>query len=219
MNEHRSYPAEPEPRWFTGEANYPDQEWDARGAGGGRYPDESYRYAQAAPGAGAVGPRSGQPLPPLPDSGRDAMGGAGALSGSAPFPQGGDDPQRFHTEAIDRTALRSGGGAAQAAEGGVYRTRRTTMAIPIWVGAALLALPVLRLLLDSAFGSPLSAAGVISGIFALIGLPLVAAGLYGVLTGALRMPDAPGALAWLRVPAVYLPIGLVLFLAAGLAAG
>jgi len=218
VNEHRSYPAEPEPRWFTGEANYPDQEWDARGAGGGRYPDESYRYAQAAPGTGGgVGPRSGQPLPPLPDPGRDAMGG-GALSGSAPFNQGGDDQQRFHTEAIDRTALRRGG-AAQPAEGGVYRTRRTAVAIPIWAAVALLALPVLRLLLDSAFGPPLSAAGVVSGIFTLIGLPLAAAGLYAVLTGALRVPDAPGVQAWLRAPAVYLPIGLVLFLAAGLAAG
>jgi hypothetical protein len=217
VDEHRNYPAEPEPRWFTGEGNYRDSEWEARGAGAGRYAEEGYRYAAAPAGAGPVGPRSGQPLPPPPDSGREPLA-PGALSGSVPFNQGGEDQQRSHTEAIDRSALRRGGGAASAGEG-VYRTRRPTVAIPLAVATVLLALPAVRLLLSSAFGSTLSAAGVISAIFTLIGLPMVAAGLYGLLTGALRVPQAPGVAAWLRTPMAYLPIGLVLFIAAGLAAG
>ncbi|HET8681688.1 MAG TPA: hypothetical protein VFM54_07415, partial [Micromonosporaceae bacterium] len=219
MNEHRSYPAEPEPRWFTGEGNYRDSEWEARGAGAERYAEEGYRYATAPAGASPVGPRSGQPLPPPPDSGRDSMAPApGALSGSVPFNQGGEDQHRFQTEAIDRNALRRGGGAAPGSDG-IYRTRRPTIAVPLAVAAVLLALPAGRLLLSSAFGSTVSAAGVISAIFTLIGLPMVAAGLYGLLTGALRVPEAPGVAAWLRTPMAYLPIGLVLFVAAGLAAG
>jgi hypothetical protein len=89
----------------------------------------------------------------------------------------------------------------------------------IGIGIALLALPVLRLLYTGALGPSLSVSGVISGVLVLPALPLAGLGLYGLATGAARIPDAPAHHAWLRTPVAYLTVALVLFVAAGLAAG
>jgi hypothetical protein len=88
----------------------------------------------------------------------------------------------------------------------------------IGIGIAVLALPVLRILFAGAFGPSLSVAGVISSVLMLLALPLAARGLYGLATGAARIPDAPAHHAWLRTPLAYLTVALVLFVAAGLAA-
>jgi hypothetical protein len=47
-----------------------------------------------------------------------------------------------------------------------------------------------------------------------LGLPVVAYGLHGLLNGP--APSSPAA--WLRIPLVYLPLGTLLFLLAALAA-
>jgi hypothetical protein len=88
----------------------------------------------------------------------------------------------------------------------------------IAIAAIAAALPIIRLLRDSIFGPTLSASGVISSVFVLLGLPLGALGLYALATGAARVANAPTRQAWLRPPVAYLAIALVLFLAAGLAA-
>jgi hypothetical protein len=89
----------------------------------------------------------------------------------------------------------------------------------IGIGIAVLALPVLRILYTGAFGPSPSVGGVISSVLMLLALPLAAPGLYGLATGAARIPDSPAHHAWLRPPVAYLTVALVLFLAAGLAAG
>jgi hypothetical protein len=48
------------------------------------------------------------------------------------------------------------------------------------------------------------------------GTPIVAMGFYGLMTGAAAAGPTPGR-AWLRTPLAYLPIGLALLVAAGLA--
>jgi len=100
----------------------------------------------------------------------------------------------------------------------IHRARRPAAAAMIGIAAAAGALPLVRILLASAFGSSLSASGVISSLLTLLGLPLGALGLYGLATGAARVPDAPAPHAWLRPPVAYITIALVLFVAAGLAA-
>jgi hypothetical protein len=102
---------------------------------------------------------------------------------------------------------------------GIHRAKRPAVGVMIGIGIAVLALPVLRILYTGAFGPSLSVGGVISSILMLLALPLAAPGLYGLATGAARIPDSPAHHAWLRPPVAYLTVALVLFLAAGLAAG
>jgi hypothetical protein len=84
--------------------------------------------------------------------------------------------------------------------------------------AAVIAIPVVRVLLAGAFGPSPAAGAVISSALVLLGLPLGAIGLYSLATGATRIPGAPTPHAWLRPPLAYLTVALVLFAAAGLAA-
>jgi hypothetical protein len=78
-------------------------------------------------------------------------------------------------------------------------------------------LPALRLLASAAAHSPVPAGGVVAGTLLVLGLPTLAIGLYSLSTGAVSLSE-PGRV-WLRPPTAYLAVGLVLLVAAGLAAG
>jgi hypothetical protein len=127
------------------------------------------------------------------------------------------ETQRFHAEAIDRTALRR---PAAPASDGVYRSKRPAAGIVFAILAGVFEIPALRLLADAAIGGPVVASGVVAGTFLVAGLPMVALGLYALVTGANRLPadGGGGAQAWLRPPTAYLPVGLILLIAAALAA-
>jgi hypothetical protein len=127
--------------------------------------------------------------------------------------------QGYHAEPIDRAALRRPAAPAEPVGDGVYRTRRPGIALLLALAAAALEVPALRLLMEGAFGEPISAPGVVAGTFLMLGLPAFALGLYALVTGAVRLPDQPPGRIWLRPPLAYLAVGLVLFIAAALAAG
>lgn len=101
---------------------------------------------------------------------------------------------------------------------GVYRRSRPGLGILLAiVTVAMLALVGIMLAGHLTSGGPFSPSAVISATFALVGLPMTAWGLYPLLgMGSQSGPDHYSVL--LRAPYVYLLTGLVLLLAAGLAA-
>jgi hypothetical protein len=159
----------------------------------GRAPFDQGRPGDAQTGQlPPLGPRSGEPLPPIP-----------------PGPAGVPRP----AEGVRRPT-----GPASPVGDGVYRSRRPAAAILFGLLAALFELPALRVLLSGAFADQVSAAGVLAGTFLIVGLPIFAMGMYALVTGAGRLPASAGDRPWLRPPLAYVTVALALFLAAGLAA-
>jgi hypothetical protein len=95
----------------------------------------------------------------------------------------------------------------------VYRSRRPISAMIIAVVSALLMVPVILLLVQVTFVDDPAVRGVVPAVLLTFGLPLAGFGLY-----ALAAHTGPSSRdSWLRPPVVYLPVGLLLLLAAGLA--
>jgi hypothetical protein len=99
----------------------------------------------------------------------------------------------------------------------IYRARRPAVAILLIIPAVAVGLLLIRALAISAFGDPFLIGGVIASACALTSLPLVVAGLYGLVTGAAHGAEHYGFKVWARPPLAYLLVGLAFALAAGLA--
>lgn len=152
---------------------------------------------------------------------------AGATSG-APFSTvgppssanvfGGSPSVAAPTTAVPTLPPPAPAGAPKAPElgRGVYRSRRPALAAGLVALTVLFELPALRIFASAALASKVDAAGTISSIFLILGLPMFAMGLYGLITGAAAA--AAGSRTWLRTPLAYLPVAVILFLAAALAA-
>lgn len=94
----------------------------------------------------------------------------------------------------------------------VYGSRRPVSAVVFAVLTVVLLLPAVLLLGQATFVDDPTARGVVPAVLLTLGLPLTGLGLYSLAGGG----RAGGRDAWLRPPVAYLPIGLVLLLAAGL---
>jgi hypothetical protein len=108
--------------------------------------------------------------------------------------------------------------AAENVGGAIYRTRRLGVATVLTIVALVAEVLMVRVLLTGAFAHTVQANAVLGGIFAMCGTPLVTMGLYGLMTGAALAAGPHPGRAWLRTPLAYLPVGLALLIAAGLAA-
>jgi hypothetical protein len=151
-------------------------------------------------------------------------GGPGFDADLAGRPPRGDfdppAPPEYHpTQQIDRGALRRPAGPAPAPAPAptVYRSRRPGLIVLLVMGCSVIQLLLLFVLVHSMFAGNFAAGGMLASIFSLVGVPVTAMGIYALVTGA---PAAGGnpVHAWLRAPTAYLPVGLVLLIAAALAA-
>jgi hypothetical protein len=120
-------------------------------------------------------------------------------------------------EPMDRAALRRPSGGSGTLGDGVYRSRRPGLAAAIVAVTMVFELMALRLLGSAFFASGVQVGGSIASSFLVLGLPMFGFGLYGLLSGAAAAPGSDLRV-WLRPPLVYLPVALVLFVTAGLAA-
>jgi hypothetical protein len=96
----------------------------------------------------------------------------------------------------------------------VYRSRRPVSAVVIAVVAALLMVPVILLVIQVTFVDDPAVRGIVPAVLLALGLPLTGTGLYRLAAGG---GGATGRDVWLRPPVAYLPVGLILLIAAGLA--
>ncbi|MEU4420963.1 hypothetical protein AB0F81_10065 [Actinoplanes sp. NPDC024001] len=101
--------------------------------------------------------------------------------------------------------------AVETESKGVYRTRRSLSSIILAAAVALLLVPVLRLLATVTFAADATPRGIVPAVLLTLGLALTGFGLFAASGGTISRDS------WLRAPVAYLPAGLVLLLAAGLA--
>lgn len=108
-------------------------------------------------------------------------------------------------------------GGSSSQSGGVYQSNAANLGSLAWIAALVIAMPIVYVMIRAlaAGGNVILSGAVASGMFALAGLPLTAYGLQA----ALKHKPGPEGISPLRAPYVYLVTGLVLILAAGMAAG
>jgi hypothetical protein len=94
----------------------------------------------------------------------------------------------------------------------VYQTRRPVSSVLVAVVMGVLMIPIVRLLIDATFAGDPSARAIVPAVLLTLGSALTGIGLFSIARGGPLGRDA-----WLRPPVAYLPAGLVLLVAAGLA--
>jgi hypothetical protein len=94
----------------------------------------------------------------------------------------------------------------------VYHSRRPVSSFLVAIVMVVLLIPVVRLLIDATFTGDPTAGGIVPAVLLTLGFTLTGVGLFTVARGGTLNRET-----WLRPPVAYLPVGLVLLLAAGLA--
>jgi hypothetical protein len=237
---HRRYADEPEPHWYSGQGQYStsgqspyDSGVHERPSGAFRLPEqrenerESERgsaystgsHARPAAEESVRVPVRGPEYPTIRPTGATSLadappattyGGGTAPTSATPAPSPGtvaayNDPTSV-VPPISRFA------PEPKASESVYRTRRPVSAVVVAVVTILLLVPAVLLLVRATFVDDPAARGIVPAVLLTLGLPLTGLGLYALAGGG-----PVGREAWLRPPIAYLPVGLVLLLAAGLA--
>jgi hypothetical protein len=99
-----------------------------------------------------------------------------------------------------------------AERGRAYQPRRPVSSVVVAAGMAVLMIPVIRLLLDQTFAGTPTARGIVPAVLVTLGFALTGLGLFAVARGGPVNRES-----WVRPPVAYLPVGLIVLLAAGLA--
>ncbi|MET7421728.1 hypothetical protein [Dactylosporangium sp. NPDC005555] len=166
---------------------------------------------------GAPGAPAGALPPPVtvPTVSSGPPGGFGQPSSPAGAPGSFGQQNSFAAPTTLTAAVPPPSQAAGVEPGGaVYRSKRPGLAVALVVLTVIFEVPVLRLFLTAMTADKIEASGTLASIFMILGLPMFALGLYGLIGGAAA--SAPGVRAWSRTPLAYLPVAVLLFIAAAL---
>jgi hypothetical protein len=224
---HRRYADEPEqPAWYPGQSSYesPANPYDSgvseRPSGAFRLPDQRSADNYAPPLYGAPDPvtSSGSHALPSPESTGARIPVRGPEyptvrpTGGPTAPASAIPAQSASSLAAEPTsAVPPLGERPRFPEDAVYRTRRPVSAVLIAIVTVILLVPVVLLLIHVTFIDDPSVRGIVPSVLLTLGLPLTGGGLYSLAAGGPVGRDV-----WLRPPVAYLPVGLLLLLAAGL---
>jgi hypothetical protein len=229
----RRYADEPEPGWYSGQGQYAnpyDSGVHERPSGAFRLPDQrdqpdpltstgsharplvdqphdQTRVPVRGPEYPTIRPTGATSLADAPPS--TTYGGGSSAPVSSPHTGGAVAAYNDATSVVPPVS-RFQPEARQ--KDSVYRTRRPVAAILVGIVTIVLMIPAVLLLIEVSFDGDLVARGVVPAVLLTLGLPLSGIGLYSLAAGG-----PTGREAWLRTPFVYLPVGLVILLAAGLA--
>ncbi|MEU4214668.1 hypothetical protein [Actinoplanes sp. NPDC026623] len=243
MEGNRRYAEEPDPSWYTGQRPPDAASANAYDSGVYERPSSAYRLPEQRPADPYSAP-AGYPSADPAISGSHALSSSDSGSiripvrgpeypavrpgGAAPIADppaasattygsgaGLDGPSASaaYNEPTSMVPMTGGAGRPGPAES-VYGGRRPVSAMVFALIVAVLSIPAVMLLVRVTFVDDPSARGVVPAVLLTLGLPLTGLGLFSVAGGG----GVGGRDAWLRAPVVYLPIGLVLLLAAGLGA-
>lgn len=108
---------------------------------------------------------------------------------------------------------------APAVPTNIYRARRPGVAILLIIPAVAVGVLLVQALVSAALADPVHLAGVIASVCALVSLPFLVAGVYGLVSGAAHGAEHYGFKVWARPPLAYLLVGLAFAAVAGLAVG
>jgi hypothetical protein len=160
-------------------------------------------------------PRVESPRPPrqpAADSLRDPLPGDFGDFGDFTAPTEASPALHDATSVVDASALR----ASIKQNDGLYRSTKPAFAVLYGLLASVGELLMLRPFLAAAF--KIAAGAALAPLLAMIAFPFLAMGLYGISTGAATAVQFQGPRVWLRTPLVYVPVALLLLIAAGTAA-
>jgi len=186
------YSDQPEPSWYSGQGQTSPNPYDSG------VQDRPYRLPDQRD-AGYGAPPSYAAPDPVTSTGGQVRPPAAAPADAAPPGYTGKLARSMATEQQREV---------------VYRAKRPLSAVLIAIVTIVLMVPAVLLLIDATFGAgPLAPGGVVPSVLLTLGLPLTGLGMYTLAgTGPLTRE------AWLRPPLAYLPIGLLILIAAGLGA-
>jgi hypothetical protein len=223
--------ADEEPSWYAGQGQYAhttDPETSGiheRPSGAFRLPEQrpaaapvTNPYAltdplatsgsHAFPGAGRI-PVRGPEYPTIRPTTGEAM--ASPSPGPAPIPAPAPAPVP-EPPALPLSGPTSLVPPVAARPESVYQSRRPVSSLLVAIVMVVLLIPVVRLLIEATFTGDPNARGIVPAVLLALGFALTGVGLFAIGRGGTISRET-----WLRPPVAYLPAGLILLLAAGLA--
>jgi hypothetical protein len=222
------YADDSEPSWYTGSQYARSADSDVSGShavggttgsGSAAYdsgvherPSGAFRLPEQRPSYPLTDPLSTTGSHALPSETYESGGRVPVRGPEYPTVRPTGATERRRTPVAEPTSLVPPVTAQPRPADSVYQTRRTASSFVVAAGMVVLTIPVVRLLLQATFTGTPSARNIVPSVLLTLGFALTGIGLFAVAGNRPLNREA-----WLRPPVAYLPAGLLLLVAAGLA--